>query len=109
MIARLSLFALVLFSSAPFASAATYEVGPGKPYATPSAVPWESLQPGDLVLIHWRTDALQGQVGDLPPGHCGGAHHGARRGGAGRRACRSSTATARRRAWRSTTGASSAR
>ena len=55
MIARLILFALVLFSSAPFASAATYEVGPGKPYATPSAVPWESLQPGDLVLIYWRS------------------------------------------------------
>ena len=55
MIARLTLLALVLFSSAPFASAATYEVGSGKPYATPSAVPWESLQPGDLVLIYWRS------------------------------------------------------
>src|SRR6185503_10122766 len=55
MIARLTLFALVLLSSAPFASATTYEVGPGKPYATPSAVPWESLQPGDLVLIFWRS------------------------------------------------------
>ena len=54
MIARLTLLALVLFSSAPFASAATYEVGSGKPYATPSAVPWESLQPGDLVLIYWQ-------------------------------------------------------
>jgi hypothetical protein len=55
MIARLTLLALVLFSSAPIASAATYEVGPGRPYATPSAVPWESLQPGDLVLIYWRS------------------------------------------------------
>jgi hypothetical protein len=36
-------------------SAATYEVGTGKPYASIGAVPWESLQPGDLVLIHWRT------------------------------------------------------
>ena len=54
MIARLTLLALVLFSSAPFAAAATYEVGSGKPYATPSAVPWESLQPGDLVLIYWQ-------------------------------------------------------
>src|SRR5688572_12532213 len=36
--------------------AAVFEVGPGKPLATPSAVPWESLQPGDTVLIHWRTD-----------------------------------------------------
>jgi Putative Ig domain len=55
MIARLTLFALLLLSSAPFASAATYEVGTGKPYPTPSAVPWESLQPGDLVLIYWRS------------------------------------------------------
>ncbi|MBK5296060.1 MAG: putative Ig domain-containing protein [Vicinamibacteria bacterium] len=54
MIARLFLLALVLLSSAPLASAATYEVGAGKPYATPSAVPWESLQPGDLVLIYWQ-------------------------------------------------------
>jgi hypothetical protein len=37
------------------AGAATYEVGPGKPYATVGAVPWESLQPGDLVLIHARS------------------------------------------------------
>jgi hypothetical protein len=35
--------------------AATYEVGPGKPYATPSAVAWESLDPGDLVLIYWQS------------------------------------------------------
>ncbi len=55
MIARLTLLALVLFSNAPVASATTYEVGPGKPYATPSAVPWESLQPGDRVLIYWRS------------------------------------------------------
>ena len=54
MIARLFLLALVLLSSSPLASAATYEVGAGKPYATPSAVPWESLQPGDLVLIYWQ-------------------------------------------------------
>lgn len=40
----------------------TYEVGPGRPYATPGAVPWRDLQPGDEVLIHHRsepyTDAL---------------------------------------------------
>jgi hypothetical protein len=34
---------------------ATYEVGPGKPYANIGDVPWESLQPGDTVLIYWRT------------------------------------------------------
>jgi len=36
------------------AAAATYEVGPGQPFETPAAVPWESLQPGDVVRIHWR-------------------------------------------------------
>ena len=35
--------------------AATYEVGPGKPYASIGSVPWASLQPGDVVLIHWRS------------------------------------------------------
>jgi hypothetical protein len=35
--------------------AATYEVGPGKAFASIGAVPWESLQAGDTVLIHWRT------------------------------------------------------
>ncbi|MGH9855381.1 MAG: right-handed parallel beta-helix repeat-containing protein [Blastocatellia bacterium] len=36
------------------AAATTYEVGPGKPYADIGDVPWESLQPGDTVLIYWR-------------------------------------------------------
>jgi hypothetical protein len=36
------------------ASSATYEVGPGKPLATISSVPWESLLAGDTVLIHWQ-------------------------------------------------------
>ena len=34
--------------------ARTYEVGPGKPHESIGAVPWESLQPGDLVLIYSR-------------------------------------------------------
>jgi len=37
------------------ALAATYEVGPGKTYANIGDVPWESLQPGDTVLIYWRS------------------------------------------------------
>ena len=32
----------------------TYEVGDGQPYAAISDVPLESLQAGDVVLIHWR-------------------------------------------------------
>jgi hypothetical protein len=54
-LARLALSTGVLLGIVLPAAAATYEVGPGFPYATPSAVPWESLQPGDLVRIHWRT------------------------------------------------------
>ncbi len=33
-----------------------YEVGPGKQYANPSEVPWESLFPGTLVLIYYRDE-----------------------------------------------------
>ena len=51
---RLALAAALMAMAAGTARAATYEVGPGRPYATPSAVPWESLQPGDQVLIYWR-------------------------------------------------------
>ena len=51
---RLALAAALVALSAGASRAATYEVGPGRPYATPSAVPWESLQPGDQVLIYWR-------------------------------------------------------
>ncbi|MGH9659905.1 MAG: hypothetical protein ACRD96_15250 [Bryobacteraceae bacterium] len=35
-------------------SAATYEVGDGKPYTSIGAVPWATLAAGDTVLIHWR-------------------------------------------------------
>ena len=45
----------LLASAHAAAAATTYMVGPGQPYATPSLVPWESLQPGDQVLIHWRS------------------------------------------------------
>jgi len=33
-----------------------YEVGPGQAFETPSDVPWESLQAGTLVKIHWRDE-----------------------------------------------------
>ena len=36
--------------------AATYEVGPSQKLATIGEVPWESLQPGDTVLIHARLE-----------------------------------------------------
>src|SRR5688572_5844934 len=37
------------------ASGATYEVGPGKPRTSIGQVPWASLQPGDTVLIYYRS------------------------------------------------------
>jgi hypothetical protein len=46
---------IALCSTDARAQSATYEVGPGKPYANIGDVPWESLQPGDTVLIHWRS------------------------------------------------------
>jgi len=50
--AALAAFCALLPASA---TAATYEVGPGHPYAAIGEVPWESLLPDDLVLIHWRS------------------------------------------------------
>jgi len=57
MIARLlimlfSFGVLALFLGSAFA--AEYQVGPEKDYTAISDVPWESLNPGDTVLIHWR-------------------------------------------------------
>src|ERR1700751_1777251 len=37
-------------------SAATYEVGPSAKFKTPNEVPWDKLQAGDTVLIHWRAE-----------------------------------------------------
>ena len=34
--------------------AVEYNVGPGQPYGTIGAVPWELLEAGDTVFIHWR-------------------------------------------------------
>lgn len=42
-------------SASRAAVAVTYEVGPGKAYANIGDVPWESLQPGDTVLIYYRS------------------------------------------------------
>ena len=52
--------AVALFaSSACTIFGATFEVGPGRAYAGIGAVPWESLQAGDTVLIHWRTNSYR--------------------------------------------------
>jgi hypothetical protein len=54
-IRRIFFFIVVLAACANHSEAATYVVGPGQPYTTPSAVARESLAPGDLVLIHWQS------------------------------------------------------
>jgi hypothetical protein len=41
------------------ADAAEYEVGPGLSLEAIGDVPWESLEPGDQVLIHWRETPYQ--------------------------------------------------
>ena len=46
--------ALLVLAGGAFA--ATYEVGPDKQLADPGQVPWESLSPGDTVLIYPRTE-----------------------------------------------------
>jgi hypothetical protein len=45
---------LGVLALAPLVSAATYEVGPGKPLSNVGDVPWESLNAGDTVLIYHR-------------------------------------------------------
>src|SRR5262245_5992249 len=48
------MLASLLVLSVP-ANALTFEVGPGKQYASIGEVPWESLNAGDTVLIYYRT------------------------------------------------------
>lgn len=49
-----ALICFMAITRVPASLATTYDVGDGQPLATISAVPWESLQPGDTVRIHWR-------------------------------------------------------
>ncbi len=51
----LAIISVYNFTFSRAAVAVTYEVGPGKPYANIGDVPWESLQPGDTVLIYYRS------------------------------------------------------
>ena len=47
--------------TAPVAAATLYEVGPGKGLAELEQVPWELLEPGDAVRIHWRDAPYRGK------------------------------------------------
>lgn len=49
------LLLLGLLGLALAAQSAIYEVGPGQALTSIGAVPWETLQAGDTVLIHWRS------------------------------------------------------
>lgn len=51
----LAIISVYNFAASRAAVVTTYEVGPGKPYANIGDVPWESLQPGDTVLIYYRS------------------------------------------------------
>lgn len=47
---------LFVFLSIASAQAAIYEVGPGRALTAIAQVPWATLQPGDTVLIYWRSE-----------------------------------------------------
>ncbi len=42
--------------------ATNYEVGPGQPRTTLSAVPWANLQPGDFVNIHYKAGGYHEKI-----------------------------------------------
>ncbi len=54
----------LLFISAVNAAlgASTYEVGPGQPYITLSAVPWASLGPDDVVNVHYQSGGYHEKI-----------------------------------------------
>lgn len=50
-------FAFALFALPPItATTAVYQVDPATSYTAIGQVPWESLEAGDTVLIHWRSE-----------------------------------------------------
>ena len=63
--------AAVICTVAIAVDATDYEVGSG-PAMLPkiSDVPWESLAPGDRVLIHWRATPYHGELSGRPCQGC---------------------------------------
>lgn len=53
------LLASLLAWPATYSKAVDYHVGPSQVYGAIGDVPWESLDPGDAVYIHWRTSAYR--------------------------------------------------
>lgn len=56
---KLTIALSLFFATFASADAAVYEVKPGTPLDTIAEVPWATLQPGDTVLIHWRSTAYK--------------------------------------------------
>ena len=52
----LAVLTATILSCPPSLRADDLLVGPGRRYATPDRVPWDSLEPGDRVLIDWRPE-----------------------------------------------------
>ncbi len=50
------LASLCLLAASSMTAAETYSVGPGKAMTHPGHVPWNNLNPGDIVEIHWRPE-----------------------------------------------------
>lgn len=53
------LFAFLFFGLSFSANATVYEVKPNTALDTIAEVPWATLQPGDVVLIHWKPTAYK--------------------------------------------------
>jgi parallel beta-helix repeat protein len=46
----------------------TYEIGPGKRYATIGDMPWESLKAGEVVYLYWRETPYKEKIAILAQG-----------------------------------------
>ncbi len=53
---------LILFTLVNIITGTVYEVGPGKAYSDLGSVPWLTLEPGDSVLIHWRSEPYASKI-----------------------------------------------
>jgi hypothetical protein len=61
LVGRLSICGVIMLGCG-IASGATYEIGPGKAYASIGAAPWSNLVAGDTVKIYWRTEPYREKI-----------------------------------------------
>lgn len=57
-----SIISILILFSAPMAAAVVYDIGPGRPYTSLGAFPFEQLQAGDIVNIHYRPEPYREKV-----------------------------------------------